>query len=114
MDIALQQMVYASVGLVQAIILTALWIVVYVRTRHRGVWFFIPILPLVGFILVPVVVGAFYMQMGMGQNGAYMMSILISVFTFLFLVAPLLVLVVRLLNGKIRIGRDGVADVFGE
>lgn len=112
MDIALQQMVYAAVGTVQTLIMTALWVVVYVRTRHKGAWFFVPLLPLIGMILVPVVVTGIYAQIEARPNGPILMSMVISVFTFLFAVAPLVVLVVRLLNGKVRINRD--ADVFGD
>lgn len=106
-DLPATQLFFALFSLVQGAVFTVLWIIVYARTQHKGAWFFVPVLPLIGVIFVPMLFALIFESYDLGPE---LLPILISVFGSLFAVAPLVVLAIRLLMRKIPLGR--AADVF--
>ena len=112
MDFAQMQFVFAGIGIVLAVIATVLWFIVFAFTKHKGGWFLVPLLPLVGILVVPFALRA-ALELGLLEGGNGMAFTATSmVLGFLFSVAPLFILALRLLNRQIHVVE--AEDVFDE
>ena len=110
MDFQQMQLILGVFGLVQAIIVAVLWCIVYYHTKHRGGWFILALLPIVGMLVVPILGGVLYSIYAPTNISILTYQIVTSLLTFLCAVAPLFVLALRLMNGAVQVRRD--ADVF--
>lgn len=112
MDVQQMAMILGVFGLVQSVIIAVLWCIVYYHTKHRGGWFLIALLPIVGMLVVPLVGSVALSAFSSSANGVLTFQIVTGVLSFLCAVIPLFVLALRLMNGAVQV-RDE-ADVFDE